>query len=99
MFSDQPSKHFLHVGHYGIQIEDLWLQYLPATKRQKLTGQRSRPIAGFLYLLEIAEQRIFSLQPSHCQRAEAVDDCKQVVKIMSNAAGQLAHAFEFLRLP
>jgi hypothetical protein len=56
ILADQARQHLCHVQNYRVDIQNLWLQHLPPAKSQKLPRKRARPVARFLYLLDISSQ-------------------------------------------
>ena len=92
-----------HVGErmkQATDVEGAWLQYLAARERQQLVGELGTAARGparrahQLLSVRLARERrklLENLQVS-------LDDGQQVVEIVGDAAGQLADAFESLRV-
>ena len=74
-----------------VEVEPLRLQDLAAAEGEELAGQLGRPLAGALDLLDLAPFGIVRVEAGEEQLAVAGDDGDQVVEVVGDAAGELAH--------
>lgn len=88
-----------HAGDQGLDVDRPRLERLPARKGKQALHQESDP---FGRLQRPGDQPLLALaaEALPLQEVEASDDgSQQIVDVVGNAAGQLAHAFELLALP
>ncbi len=79
-------------------VEQAGLQGLAARKGQQLAHQAGRPVGVLAHLDDVGETGITGAVALQQQIAKADHRGQQIVEIMGDAAGQLAHRLHFLRL-
>ena len=93
-------KQITHSGDKPIEIDSLRRERLAARKRKQSLGQRRCPLGALLCIVHrAARSRDFAIRERAARHVDiADDDCQKVVKVVRNAAGELAQGFHFLRL-
>ena len=98
VLANDPLQHFAGDGDDFIKIKRFGLKDLAPAEGEQLTGEVGGAFGGFGNFDQapglIRIQRFLELE----QGDVALDDGKEVVKIVGNAARQLAKRFHFLRL-
>ena len=83
---------------HPVQIEDLRLQDLPPTEREKLARQARSSVNGRLDLLEVLLNVMGRPEVQRDQLRVAANDHEQVVEVVRDPTGQLPDGFHLLRL-
>jgi hypothetical protein len=81
-----------------VEIDTRRVQHLAPPEREKLTGQRGRPVGGRQNLGGIPRRFIVVRYLLRDQRAEADDRRKDVVEVVRDPAGKLSDGLHFLYL-
>ena len=93
-------KQIAHSRDKPIDVDRLRRERLTARKRKQPLGQRRRPLGALLRIVHGAAcSRDFAIRERAARHVDIADnDCQEVVKVVRNAAGELAQGFHFLRL-
>jgi hypothetical protein len=91
VLADDALEHFLRVDHQGVEVQHPGGHDLLAAERQQLTSKRGRPFSGAGDLFYQAATGVRSRQPLEQQIGAAGYDREQVVEVMRDSAGELAH--------
>ena len=97
-FADQPAQQRGQLIDGFGDIEAHRRQRLFARKRQQLAHQDGRPVGVLLDLLNVGEGRVIGAMAAEQQVGKSDHRRQQVIKIMGDAAGELADGFHFLGL-
>ena len=96
IFSDQSKKRSLKVRNDRIHFYDNWFVRLSATQREQLLRERRSASCGCANFRNVIGQLAFDLALAQEQIA-ITENCRQeIIKIVSNAAGQLSESFHAL---
>ena len=106
MFTDRPDEQFLHVADDRVERQDAGPHDLPPAEREQLVGERDATVGGALDLLHVAGDHVPALRVGDGRHLDLLgheggvvdDDGEQVVEVVGDAAGELAEAFQPLRL-
>ena len=96
--ADQRTNKPRHAFYLRADIEYLRFEWLPAGKRQQLSGQFRCPFHGLGNRIDIAAPAILRQIMSAKEVGRGKDDGQEIVEVMRHAAGELAHGFHLLRL-
>ena len=93
-------KQITHSGDKPIEIDSLRCERLTARKREQSLGQGRCPLGALLCIVHgAAGSRDFAIRERAARHVDIADNnCQKVVKVVRNAAGELAQGFHFLRL-
>ncbi len=99
--SHRASDQLLHAGDQPVHVGRLGFQRLPSRERQQPVRQRRRPVGGALRGLDVARRLVMAPLPHpRLQQLQAAGDAgQQVVEVVRQAAGELAHRLHLLALP
>ena len=92
------SKRLMSFGDVLIEIDVAGLQNLAAGEGEELAGERGGANGLMANFIEVAMEASFGVGLVHAEFGPAENGADHVVKIVSDAAGQLADGFEFLGL-
>ncbi len=98
VLADEPPQHAVHFSHDDVEVQDLGLEHLAAAVGEQLAGEPGRPLRRLADLFHIAAHRVPGRQVAQQQLRVAEDRREQVVEVVRDAAGELAHRLHFLRL-
>jgi hypothetical protein len=96
--ADQRTNKPRHAFYLHADIEYLRFEWLPASKRQQLSGQFRCPFHGLGNRIDIAAPAILRQIMSAKEIRRGKDDGQEIVEVVCHAAGELAHGFHLLRL-
>jgi hypothetical protein len=96
--AEERSEHRCHLRDNLVEIEHLGAQHLLAAEGEQLRGERSCPVRAPEDLANILAPWIIRRELVLKELGEARDGREDVVEIVSDAAGELAHRFHLLRL-
>ena len=97
-FADGAPQQFPNVVDQLVQIDIPNVDDLFAAEDQQLTGQMRGAVDRGSDLFERFSHLRFDVLFLHQERGVTLDDTEQIVKVMSDAGGQLADGFHLLRL-
>ena len=97
VFADQPVQHRVEVADQAVEVEHDRLPHLFAAERQQLAGQGGGAFSGLLDLTAHLTHVVVGAVAAH-EVGVAENDRKQIVKVVSDAAGQPAQGLQLLRL-
>ncbi len=98
IFADERAQEALHIGDDGVHVDDLEFEKLLAAEGEKLTREGSGAIGGLLNGFGLDVQRVFGSELIEENFGIAADDHEQIVEVVSDASGETADGFHFLRL-
>ena len=87
--ADQRTDHLRDAVDLHADIEYLRLKWLPAGKRQQLSGQFRRPFHRFGDRVDVAAPAILRQITTAKEVGRGADDGQEVVEVMRHAAGEL----------
>ncbi len=96
--SSRRVRHLVHALDDLVEVEDHGLHDLVAAEDQELARDAGGALGGVLDFLGVAMQRIVGGELAHEIVVVADDDPENVVEVMGDAAGELAHDLHLLRL-
>src|SRR5271166_4800554 len=98
IFADERAQQALHIGYDGVDVDDFEFEKLLAAEGEKLTGEGGGAIGGLLNGFGLGMQSIFGSELIEENFSVAADDHEQIVEVVSDASGETADGFHFLRL-
>src|SRR3989442_4506920 len=88
VFADERLKHDVHVADDGMQIEDLALENLFATKSHQLPRHRRCLLRRIVDQKQLRPHGVVAAQAAEKNFAASDDDGKKIVEVMGDTAGQ-----------
>jgi hypothetical protein len=98
VLADQPHQHLFDVLDQVVEAQHHGLQYLPATERQELPGERRGSLRGFANLFEILACPTIGGEPFGGEIGIAEDRREDVVEVVGHAARELTDRLHLLCL-
>src|ERR687892_1742453 len=97
VLADQAPQHPLHVLHDLVQVEDPWLEHLPAAESEELAREVGRPLGRALHLPGVPAPWIVVGESTLEEVGVPQDPGQQVVEVVRDAPGETADGFQLLR--
>ena len=98
VFAQKPEKRTLQIRDDRIDLYDVRLQSLFATKRKQLTGESGGAPGGFADFSDMFFGRALYARFRQNQIAITQNRSQKIIEIMRHPAGQLPKRFHFLRV-
>ena len=88
-----------HAAQPRADVEDLGLQRLPPREGEELAGELGRPVHRLRDGVEVAGPALLRQIGTAQEVHRRADDRQEVVEVVGDAAGELPHRLQLLRLP
>jgi len=98
IFADQRAQETFHVRDDSVDVDDLEFKMLFTAEGQELAGECGGAIGGLLNGFDLGMERVGRGELVEENLGVAADDHEQIVEVVSDASGQTANGFHFLRL-
>ena len=98
VLAQQPPQHLVHVGHDGVDVQDLRGEHLAAAEREQLARELRGPEPGVLDLFDVLAPLVLGRGRVQQQLGAAEDGREEVVEVVRDATGELAHGLHLLGL-
>src|SRR5947207_307755 len=98
VLADDSTQQTVRVGKALVEVKDLWVQHLPPAECQQLAGEGRRALGRLDDLIEMGSLWVGEIRLLSKEHAESHYGGQQIVEVVGNPAGELAHSFHLLGL-
>ena len=97
MRADDPAQHLFEIRDNGVDVDDARVEHLAAAEGEELARQRRRALGRLLDLEQVVASPIVRREVLEEKLGVAGDRRQEIVEVVGDAAGELAHRLQPLR--